>query len=61
MSDVAAVRAMTQALVDLDHRFGSGHVRPVVVHYLNSVVSGLLAGLVPGGGRAVNCSPRSPG
>ena len=30
--------------VDLDHRFGSGHVRPVVVHYLNSVVSGLLAG-----------------
>ena len=35
---------MTQALVELDHRFGSGHVRPVVVHYLNSVVSGLLAG-----------------
>ena len=33
-----------QALVELDHRFGSGHVRPVVVHYLNSVVSGLLAG-----------------
>jgi transcriptional regulator with XRE-family HTH domain len=44
MSDVAAVRATTQALTDLDHRFGSGHVRPVVVHYLNSVVSGLLAG-----------------
>jgi hypothetical protein len=43
-SDVAAVRAMTQALVDLDHTYGSGHVRPVVVHYLNSVVSGLLAG-----------------
>ena len=43
-SDVAAVSAMTQALTDLDHRFGSGHVRPVVVHYLNSVVSGLLAG-----------------
>ncbi|MCS0635906.1 transcriptional regulator [Streptomyces sp. LP05-1] len=43
-SDVAAVRAMTDALNDLDHRFGSGHVRPVVVHYLNSVVSGLLAG-----------------
>ena len=35
---------MTQALVDLDHQYGSGHVRPVVVHYLNSVVSGLLAG-----------------
>ncbi len=43
-SDVAAVRAMTQALSDLDHQYGSGHVRPVVVHYLNSVVSGLLAG-----------------
>ncbi|MGW0822181.1 transcriptional regulator [Streptomyces sp. NPDC002845] len=44
LSDVAAVKAMTQALVDLDHQYGSGHVRPVVVHYLNSVVSGLLAG-----------------
>ena len=44
LSDVAAVRAMTQALVDLDHQYGSGHVRPVVTHYLNSVVSGLLAG-----------------
>jgi transcriptional regulator with XRE-family HTH domain len=43
-SDVAAVRATTQALTDLDHQYGSGHVRPVVVHYLNSVVSGLLAG-----------------
>ncbi|MFE9248666.1 transcriptional regulator [Streptomyces sp. NPDC007088] len=43
-SDVAAVRAMTEALVGLDHQYGSGHVRPVVVHYLNSVVSGLLSG-----------------
>ncbi|MFJ2648972.1 transcriptional regulator [Streptomyces sp. NPDC087420] len=43
-SDVEAVRAMTVALIDLDHRFGSGHVRPVLVHYLNSVVSGLLSG-----------------
>lgn len=43
-SDVEAVRAMTGALTELDHRFGSGHVRPVVVHYLNSVVSGLLSG-----------------
>ncbi|WP_328538196.1 transcriptional regulator [Streptomyces sp. NBC_00344] len=43
-SDVAAVQATTAALTDLDHRFGSGHVRPIVVHYLNSVVSGLLAG-----------------
>lgn len=44
LSDVAAVRAMTEALTRLDHQYGSGHVRPVVVHYLNSVVSGLLAG-----------------
>jgi hypothetical protein len=44
ISDVEAVRAMTSALTELDHRFGSGHVRPVVVHYLNSVVSGLLSG-----------------
>jgi hypothetical protein len=44
IADVAAVRAMTSALNELDHRFGSGHVRPVVVHYLNSVVSGLLSG-----------------
>ncbi|MFF2377044.1 transcriptional regulator [Streptomyces xiamenensis] len=43
-SDVAAVTATTAALVDLDRRWGAGHVRPVVVHYLNSVVSGLLAG-----------------
>ncbi len=43
-SDVAAVRSMTEALVALDHQHGSGHVRPVVVHYLNSVVSGMLAG-----------------
>ncbi|EFL00656.1 transcriptional regulator [Streptomyces sp. SPB78] len=43
-SDVAAVRAMTTALDRLDHSYGSGHVRPVVVHYLNSVVSGLLSG-----------------
>ncbi len=43
-SDVEAVRATTEALIELDHRYGSGHVRPVVVHYLNSVVSGLLAG-----------------
>lgn len=43
-SDVAAVAATTTALVDLDRRWGAGHVRPVVVHYLNSVVAGLLAG-----------------
>ncbi|MCC3653313.1 MULTISPECIES: transcriptional regulator [Streptomyces] len=44
MTDVEAVRDMTAALTELDHRYGSGHVRPVVVHYLNSVVSGLLGG-----------------
>jgi hypothetical protein len=44
MADVAAVRATTDSLSQLDHRFGGGHVRPVVVHYLNSMVSGLLVG-----------------
>ncbi|WP_069816001.1 transcriptional regulator [Streptomyces sp. TP-A0874] len=43
-SDVEAVRAMTKALVEMDHRFGGGHLRPLVAHYLNSVVSELLAG-----------------
>jgi hypothetical protein len=43
-ADVAAVRATTVALSELDHRFGSGQVRAVVVHYLNSVISGLLTG-----------------
>ncbi|MDB1088171.1 transcriptional regulator [Streptomyces sp. ACA25] len=42
--DVDAVRATTEALVALDRRWGSGHVRPVVVHYLDSVVAVLLAG-----------------
>lgn len=44
MADVAAVSATTDSLAQLDHRFGGGHVRPVVVHYLNSVVAGLLVG-----------------
>ncbi|MFF4168714.1 transcriptional regulator [Streptomyces sp. NPDC001744] len=44
VSDVAAVRETTASLVDLDRRFGSGHVRPVVVHYLDSVVAGMLSG-----------------
>ncbi|WP_228450040.1 hypothetical protein, partial [Streptomyces alkaliterrae] len=43
-ADVTAIEETTAALSDLDHRFGSGHLRPVVVHYLNSVVSGLLTG-----------------
>ncbi|MFE0701978.1 transcriptional regulator [Streptomyces sp. NPDC058872] len=44
IADVTAVRELTTALVDLDRRFGSGHVRPVVVHYLDSVVSVMLTG-----------------
>ncbi|MDT0305367.1 transcriptional regulator [Streptomyces sp. DSM 44917] len=43
-ADVEAVLATTDALVNLDRRWGAGHVRPVVVHYLNGVVSGLLGG-----------------
>lgn len=58
-ADVAAVRAMTQALVDLDHQYGSGHVRPVVVHYLNSVVSDCSLTL-PRGGRPGTLLRRLP-
>ncbi|AKH82989.1 transcriptional regulator [Streptomyces sp. CNQ-509] len=43
-TDVIAVRETTATLATLDRRYGSGHYRPVTVHYLNSVVSGLLAG-----------------
>jgi hypothetical protein len=43
-SDVEAIVAMTGMLSQLDHRFGSGHIRPVAVHYLGSVVAGLLSG-----------------
>ncbi|MFF8653229.1 transcriptional regulator [Streptomyces huasconensis] len=41
---VAAVRETTAAFSNLDHAFGSGYIRPAVVHYLDSVVSELLAG-----------------
>lgn len=44
MTDVELIRATTQALVELDHRFGSGYVRPVVVSCLSSVLSGLMEG-----------------
>ncbi|WP_414942527.1 hypothetical protein [Amycolatopsis sp. cmx-11-51] len=37
--DVEAVRATTAAFADLDHRYGSAGIRPVVVHYLDSVVA----------------------
>lgn len=43
-SDIELMIRATRQLADLDHRFGSGHVRPIAVHYLNSVVSGLLKG-----------------
>lgn len=47
MTDVAAVREAVAVLSGLDHRYGSGRVRSVVVHYLNTVVSGLLRGSYP--------------
>ncbi|MEU4742810.1 hypothetical protein AB0G02_20425, partial [Actinosynnema sp. NPDC023658] len=43
-ADVAAARAATTAFADLDHCFGSGGIRAGVVHYLDSIVSGLLTG-----------------
>ncbi|TDC24912.1 XRE family transcriptional regulator [Streptomyces sp. 8K308] len=44
VADVEAVLETTRALANLDRRFGSGHIRSVAVHYLNSFVSGLLTG-----------------
>lgn len=44
MTDVELIQATTQALVELDHRFGSGYVRPVVVSCLSNVLSGLMEG-----------------
>ncbi|SFC20929.1 transcriptional regulator [Streptomyces aidingensis] len=43
-ADVEAVTAATTALIDLDRRWGAGLVRPLVVHYLDSVVGPLLTG-----------------
>ncbi|MFF9788596.1 transcriptional regulator [Streptomyces nigrescens] len=43
-TDVELVRATTQALAELDHRVGSGYVRPVIVSCLSSVLSGLMDG-----------------
>ncbi|MGV9878891.1 transcriptional regulator [Streptomyces sp. NPDC003006] len=43
-SDTTAVRATAAALAGLDHRYGSHHVRPIVVSYLNGIVSRLLTG-----------------
>ena len=47
MSDVAAVRATTEAFRTLDHRFGGGHVRILAVRYLDGVVAELLKGTYP--------------
>jgi tetratricopeptide (TPR) repeat protein len=44
VADIELMKQTTRHLADLDHRFGSGHVRPIAVHYLNSVVSDLLKG-----------------
>jgi transcriptional regulator with XRE-family HTH domain/tetratricopeptide (TPR) repeat protein len=46
-SDVAAVRAATEAFRTLDHRFGGGHVRVLAVRYLDGVVAELLRGIYP--------------
>jgi len=43
-SDTELLGRVTQYVGDLDHRYGSGHVRPIAVHYLSSVVSTLLKG-----------------
>jgi microcompartment protein CcmL/EutN len=45
--DVYAVRAATKAFRELDHQFGSGYVRSIVVHYLDEVVGELLNGAYP--------------
>jgi tetratricopeptide (TPR) repeat protein len=43
--DIVTMRAATAAFAELDHRFGSGHVRPATVGHLDGTVSGLLRGL----------------
>ncbi|MEU1054474.1 transcriptional regulator [Streptomyces sp. NPDC005876] len=43
-ADAGAVRATAAAFADLDHRFGSSHIRPATVGYLNSTVAELLRG-----------------
>lgn len=45
--DVYAVRAATRAFRELDHQFGSGYVRSIVVHYLDEVVGEMLNGAYP--------------
>lgn len=43
-ADITAARATAAAFVNLDRCFGSGTIRPGVVHYLDSVISDLLTG-----------------
>lgn len=45
--DVYAIRAATKSFRELDHQFGSGYVRSMVVHYLDEVVGELLGGAYP--------------
>ncbi|MFR9791017.1 transcriptional regulator [Streptomyces sp. MB22_4] len=43
-ADIETVRVITQDLAAADHRFGSGHIRPMAVHCLNTLVAKLLKG-----------------
>lgn len=47
-ADIDLLSRATERIAELDHRFGSGHVRPIAVHYLDSVVSVLLEGSYEG-------------
>jgi transcriptional regulator with XRE-family HTH domain len=44
LADVARVRSSSALLAELDNRFGGAHARRSLVHYLDSHVTGLLAG-----------------
>ncbi|OIK24246.1 hypothetical protein [Streptomyces malaysiense] len=43
-ADVEAVHVITRDLAAADHRFGSGRIRPIAVHCLDTVVAKLLRG-----------------
>jgi hypothetical protein len=43
-ADIETTTHVTRSIADLDHRFGSGDVRPLAVHYLDAVVSAQLRG-----------------
>lgn len=47
-ADIELMARTTEYVTDLDHRFGSGHVRPIALHYLSSVASVLLKGSYDG-------------